>query len=48
MTKEELKKRFTEETGLYEIECNSSEYADWLENKILDTINNNPLNEKNF
>lgn len=33
MIKDELKKQFTKETGLFEVECNSSKYADWLEQK---------------
>ncbi len=35
MNKEELRKQFDEETAYLVIECNCSEYADWLENKLL-------------
>ncbi len=34
---EELKLLFHRETGLNEIECNSSDYADWLELKLVES-----------
>ena len=38
MKKEELRKQFKNETGITEFECNCSEYADWLEGKIINDL----------